>query len=77
MTIVKRRTYSHFVGIDVSRNKLDCVVMFGKTLLYHKVIPNSILDISQFIKDVKATEGVKLKKTVFGLEQTGIYTNHL
>jgi len=76
-TLKQQKAFTYFVGIDVSRDKLDCVLMFGKKMLHHKVIPNSPLEISQFIKDIKATEGLKLGKTVFGLEQTGIYTSHL
>lgn len=75
--MIKTKEHTHFIGIDVSRDKLDCAIAFGKKLLLHKVIPNTVSDISNFVKEVKTMEGLKLPKTVFGFEQTGIYTTHL
>jgi transposase len=69
--------YTHFVGIDISRNKLDCAVMNGTKLLYHKEIPNIPQDIAAFVSELKGIPDLTMGRTVFGMEQTGIYTAHL
>lgn len=76
MTTLKRK-FTHFVGVDVSRDTLDCAVMHGRTLLYHKQILNLDSDILQFIRELKNQYNLKLSSTVFGLEHTGIYSTHL
>lgn len=77
MEVPKIKKYSHFVGVDVSRDKLDCVVMSGKKLLYHKEIVNNPTAIRTFITDLKNLPNYTIAKTLFGLEHTGIYTKHL
>jgi transposase len=71
------KKYNYFVGIDVSRNKLDCALIKGRKLLYHKEIINSVAEIRNFITELKALTDFSISKAIFGMEQTGIYTAHL
>ncbi|NCD67823.1 transposase [Mucilaginibacter agri] len=69
--------YKHFVGIDISKHKLDVVLLCNNILISSYVMPNELREISSFIKKLKATSGVTIKNTVFGMEHTGIYSQHL
>jgi transposase len=71
------RLYIYFVGIDVSRNKLDCSVLHNKQFLFHKVIENKAEIIGGFLNELRTLPKFKLAKAVFCLEKTGIYSNHL
>ena len=71
------KKYNWFVGIDVSRNKLDYAVMRGKQLLFHNEIENSTPFIKQFVLELKAMKGFTMTKTIFCMEDTGFYCNHL
>jgi transposase len=73
--IPKRFTY--FIGIDVSRNKLDYAVVKDNTFLFHKVARNEPDDIKAFVKDLKEIPGFAMGKAVFCMEHTGFYCNHL
>ena len=35
MIASKIKAYTYFIGIDISKNKLDYAVMQGKTFLFH------------------------------------------
>jgi transposase len=69
----------YFIGIDISKNKLDLAViehLGGVTLNY--VIPNKQTDIKTWITDLKSNlPGYSTGKALFCMESTGIYTNHL
>jgi len=67
----------HFVGIDVSRDKLDIAVLRGSRLLFHRVIRNLPSAIDLFIDEFLGFQGAEAGDCVFCLEQTGIYTSHL
>src|ERR1700744_6218163 len=71
------KKYTFFIGTDISRNKLDHVVMKGKQQLFHREIPNEPDEIAAFIQEVKALPGFTMTRAVFCMEQTGIYCNHL
>jgi transposase len=71
------RKYTHHIGIDVSKDKLDFAVMTGRKLLFHKEVENHIEAILGFLKELKNLDKFTMLKAVFGMEQTGIYTNHL
>ncbi len=71
------KEYSFFIGIDVSKNKLDFAVLAGKQLLVHRVTGNTQDDIQAFISELKSLDGFKIAKAVFTMEQTGYYCNHL
>ena len=63
--------YSHFLGIDVSKNKLDLSLLDINGELKHFVIKNDIEAIRLFFER-KST--IDLFKTLICLEHTGIYT---
>jgi transposase len=73
---MSNKKFNYFIGIDVSKNKLDFVLTFGKTVVHHRVIINSVVAVLEYIKELKTIDGLKMSKAVFGLEQTGIYTEH-
>jgi len=69
--------FDFFVGTDVSKNELDFAVMRGETLLFHKEISNEPSAINGFLKELTKLSGFDLGRTVFCMEHTGIYNNHL
>lgn len=69
--------FTYFIGIDVSKNELDFAVMNGKNLLFHREISNNPQSIRAFLKELTKMPGFTLQATVFCMEHTGIYNNHL
>jgi transposase len=67
----------YYIGIDVSKNKLDYAVFKGTALLFHRVGKNEPEEILKFIGSLNEVPGFKIKKALFCMEQTGIYCNHL
>jgi transposase len=74
---VKPKKFTYFIGIDVSRNKLDYAVIADKKLLFHKETKNQIDDISLFVNELKLLPKFTISKSVFCMEHTGIYCNHV
>lgn len=77
MTTTKIKTYTYYIGIDISKNKLDYAVMRGKTFLFHKEAANEDEVILQLISEFKKLPKFTVPKAVFCMEHTGIYSNHL
>mgnify|MGYP002348717050 CR=1 FL=1 len=77
MKKLKNWRFDHFFGVDVSKNDLYITIMFRRTVLAHYKIGNNTYEIQNFIKDAKKEHGVIIRSSVFGMEQTGIYCNHL
>jgi transposase len=73
----KPKKFTYFIGIDVSRNKLDYAVMHDKKLLFHEEGQNEPEDILAFVIKLKALPGFTKTRAVFCMEQTGLYCNHL
>lgn len=73
----KPRKFKYFIGIDVSKNKLDYAVMRGKELLFHRVAGNEPEEILKFIGELTGLPGFNLAKAVFCMENTGMYCNYL
>ncbi|MDP1795754.1 MAG: transposase, partial [Daejeonella sp.] len=69
--------FTYFIGIDVSKNDLDFAVMQNKTFLFHKKISNSPAAIISLLKELVQLPDFTLRKAVFCMEHTGIYSNHL
>jgi transposase len=69
--------FEFFIGIDVSKNKLDFSVQQGKSYLFHREIVNEPEAIRGLIKEISKLNGLSLNHTVFCMEHTGIYSNHL
>ncbi|SDP69883.1 Transposase [Mucilaginibacter sp. OK268] len=77
MLVPKTKTYTYFIGIDISRNELDFAVMQGNDFLFHREIKNTIDDIQTLVTELKQLPKFTTSKAIFGMEQTGYYTNHL
>lgn len=69
--------FTYFIGTDVSKNELDFAVMHGKELLFHRQIANVPDAIKAFVRELRGLPGFSMESTVFCMEHTGIYSNHL
>jgi len=69
--------YTHFVGIDVSKNTLDFTVLQGTNICFQTREENGMQGIRKFMKQLKAQPDFSLEQTVFCMEHTGIYNQHL
>jgi transposase len=71
--------YTHYIGIDVSKNTLDFAVLQGKEIMFQLQVTNDVTGIKDFMKQLKAavTLKFKLNEAVFCMEHTGIYNQHL
>ena len=77
MEIAKALKFNYFIGIDVSRNKLDISLYHQNVFIHHKVIKNDPNDISEYINEIKNFSRYMVSKSVFVMENTGIYCNPL
>lgn len=69
--------FDFFIGIDVSKGELDFAVQQGEKLLYHRETSNDTTSIGEFFKELQRLPGFSLDRSVFCMEHTGIYNNHL
>jgi transposase len=69
--------YTHFVGIDVSKSKLDYAVYHGKQLSFQYESGNNLEGIKSFLKLLKKQPGYLMEQTLFCMEHTGIYNQYL
>lgn len=69
--------YTHFIGIDVSKNWLDFTIMHESQVLKYDRIENSLSAIKDFFKGLKRFGSFRLKHSLVCMEHTGIYNNHL
>lgn len=70
---MNKQKYTHFIGIDVSKDTLDFSVICEEKELFHQQVANSLVGISAFRKEAKQHH-VDLKQSLFCLEHTGIYS---
>ena len=77
MNTGKPKKFRYFIGIDVSRNELDYAVMQGNSLLFHKETKNEPEAILTQVNEIKSLPGFTVTKSVFCMEHTGFYCNHL
>lgn len=71
------KSYTYFIGVDVSKNKLDFAVMRNNKLLFHCVKKNQPAAIQEFLKELNTLAGYDMLTTIFCMESTGVYSNHL
>lgn len=69
--------YHFFIGIDVSKSTLDFTLLTGKEILFQMKSSNDLNGIRLFWKQLKQQAGFTLDRTVFCMEHTGIYNQHL
>lgn len=73
----KIKKYTYFIGIDISRNELDFAIMQGNDFIFHREINNVPHDIQALLIELKQLPKFTVSKAIFGMEQTGFYSNHL
>jgi transposase len=69
--------FNYYVGIDVSKNTLDVAVNSGGKILMKFRCENSKNGIKQLVKEMRMLPGFKMRQSVFCMEYTGVYNNHL
>ncbi len=74
---VKVMNFTHFIGIDVSKDTLDFAVVATNKVLFHQQVSNDKKGITQFLKELRKQTKAKLVDCLFCLEFTGIYNNPL
>lgn len=72
-----KKGYSYFVGIDVSKHKLNYAAFEGRTLLFDWASDNSLAGFMEFQQELRSNCNFKPRRVVYGLEHTGIYNNKL
>lgn len=70
--------FNFFIGIDISKCTLDFAVVVANKLLFHHQTTNDKLGIEGFIKQLKAQcPNANFTNSLYCMEHTGIYNNHL
>jgi len=64
---------TYYIGVDVSKNKLDIAIIQGGELLDHHVISNEKEAIREWFIQLKSLVGFKKEKCIFCMEHTGVY----
>lgn len=63
-----------FIGVDVSKAKLDITVMTAeRKVLYHEVCPNEKKELSKAFTRLRKATGTRPSAWLFCLEHTGVY----
>ena len=71
------KNYEWFMGIDVSKGKLDITLLKGSEKVHYAAIENSVSSIAAFVKELQQIEGFEMCKCLVCAEHTGIYNAHL
>ncbi|HEV7333922.1 MAG TPA: IS110 family transposase [Flavisolibacter sp.] len=66
--------YKYYIGVDIAKYTLDFTVLKGNETLLHETVQNSKADIQAWLKKVMAVHRAGGKKTLFCVENTGVYT---
>ena len=69
--------YNWFMGIDVSKGKLDITLLQGSEKAMYQEIGNDMESLALLHKTLRATEGFNWDKCLVCVEHTGIYNAHL
>lgn len=69
--------FIYFIGVDVSKDTLDMAVYKNDKFLLHRVISNTETSITEFLSEIKSISRLIISRSVFCMEYTGIYNNHL
>lgn len=70
--------YTHFVGIDVSKDTLDYSVFTKEKEVFHCQLKNSLEGLEQFLQRLtEACDLDDLESVLFCVEHTGIYCEHV
>jgi transposase len=74
---IRKKNYTWFIGIDVSKHTLDYAIMRHHELVFHEKRKNEPSDIIDFISRLKELPKFTISRSIFCLESSGIYGNHL
>ena len=66
-----------FTGTDVSKEWLDMCIMVDGATIPQQRIDNKVAAIRRWIKQTQRQYGYVIENTLFSMEFTGIYNNHL
>jgi transposase len=64
---------THFIGIDVSKDKLDISLALGGQIKVHVTVVNRQKEIHRAMTHLMKEHGATVENTVFCMEYTGIY----
>jgi transposase len=67
--------FTHYVGIDVSKDTLDFAVNANGKIIANHHCQNTKKGISQVVKQLRQLPDFKMTQAVFCMEYTGIYNN--
>jgi len=73
----KKIKFTYFLGVDVSRDKLDFALIKDSKQILHSVIENEKSSITFFLKSLKEFDRFTYRKCLVCMEDTGFYCNHL
>lgn len=66
--------FKYFIGIDVSKSKLDFALLKENRMIFHLVVENSPKGIKDFLGEAKKyDQSFSLEQSLFCMEHTGIY----
>ena len=65
--------YNHYLGIDISKNKLDVCVFDGNNILIHLVCKNDVVTIEKLFKGL-LDDNIEFDKVLVCAEHTGLYS---
>ena len=68
--------FTHFIGIDVSKETLDFSVLKTGDILFHLQVENSLKGIKKFMNHLRKSDN-KADRFIFCVEHTGVYNYHL
>jgi len=70
--------YTHFIGIDVSKNTLDCSVLDDGKEVFYIQLDNSIKGLEGFLEKLRDSCKINsLDSVLFCMEHTGIYCENI
>lgn len=70
--------FLYFIGIDISKATLDFAVIMANKVLFHFQSSNDKVGIESFIKHLKTQfPEADFQNSLYCMEHTGIYNNHL
>lgn len=69
--------YQWFMGIDVSKGKLDITLLAGCEKCHYTTIENSVESIRDYLKALKSSFKFSIQHCLVCMEHTGIYNAHV
>jgi len=70
-------SYNYYIGVDISKHTLDFTVLREAEFILHEVVNNNKESIQLFLKTIMTIHKAGGKRTLFCVENTGLYTRIL